>query len=231
MNINNYTIKCEGCGKIKHYSSCAGYYEAIRLNRTRCRSCSAKHKWNLQLIRSKYDNLIKFGDRHGLLTVISEHVEPGCRVRCKCKCGKIISRRVHRLLSGKFLGCKSCLVENLSLNWKGIGKVPKMAFIKIKHRAQEKHKEFSVTLEYISELFDLQDGRCALTGQPLTFYVDGIPNQTASLDRIDSDRGYVAGNVQWVHKDINFMKQSFTNKYFIKLCELVVTYDKNRNTQ
>ena len=34
--------------------------------------------------------------------------------------------------------------------------------------------------------------------------------QTASLDRIDSTKGYVPGNIQWVHKDINRIKNKFS---------------------
>lgn len=44
---------------------------------------------------------------------------------------------------------------------------------------------------------------------------------TASLDRIDSSRGYVEGNVQWVHKDVNFMKQALSQERFVELCTLV----------
>jgi hypothetical protein len=43
----------------------------------------------------------------------------------------------------------------------------------------------------------------------------------ASLDRIDSKKGYVEGNVHWVHKDVNMMKRNFTEEYFINLCETV----------
>jgi hypothetical protein len=229
MNNEKWTIKCEDCGVIKYYPTYDRYYEANRLKRTRCRSCANKKRWNDMTERSKYDKYIKNGNKFGLLTIISDKVEPGCRVRCKCKCGKIISRRVYRLLSGKFLGCKKCLVENLSLNWKGMGKVPKMAFIRIKNRAQKKEKEFDITLEYISELFDKQNGKCALSGVDLIFYEDGKPKQTASLDRIDSSKGYINGNVQWIHKDINFMKQDYSEEHFKNLCRLITNYDKSRN--
>jgi len=69
-----------------------------------------------------------------------------------------------------------------------------------------------------------QKRRCALTGVELCFVSDYRKNkreQTASLDRIDSDKGYVKGNVQWVHKDINKLKQSFSEKRLIKLCQMV----------
>ena len=44
---------------------------------------------------------------------------------------------------------------------------------------------------------------------------------TASIDRIDSSIGYVIGNVQWVHKQVNFMKGTMEQKEFIKFCKLI----------
>ncbi len=85
--------------------------------------------------------------------------------------------------------------------------------------------EFSLTKEGLWELFLAQDRQCAITGLNLVFSSlntirkYGI-EQTASLDRIDSNIGYVPGNVWWVHKDINRMKQSFSYERFIELCIL-----------
>jgi len=47
---------------------------------------------------------------------------------------------------------------------------------------------------------------------------------TASLDRIDSSKGYVRGNIQWVHIAINFMKHSLPEEEFIRWCCLVAQY-------
>ena len=44
---------------------------------------------------------------------------------------------------------------------------------------------------------------------------------TASLDRINSKKGYVEGNIQWVHKDINMMKHCLETSDFIKWCEKI----------
>jgi hypothetical protein len=44
---------------------------------------------------------------------------------------------------------------------------------------------------------------------------------TASLDRIDSSKGYVEGNVQWVHKRINIMKNDLSDSEFIEWCRVV----------
>lgn len=67
--------------------------------------------------------------------------------------------------------------------------------------------------------------RCALSGRPIVYKVRPRDSTaTASLDRIDSTKGYVKGNVQWVHKDINRMKQDIDDETFIALCNEVARY-------
>lgn len=67
------------------------------------------------------------------------------------------------------------------------------------------------------ERFSKQGGCCALTGLEISFQHP----QTASLDRIDSKLPYAVDNIQWVHKDINRMKNAFPQAYFIRMCKLV----------
>jgi hypothetical protein len=83
---------------------------------------------------------------------------------------------------------------------------------------------FTITPEYVWALFLDQNKCCALSGVPLTFCkhdnrIKRKDFQTASLDRIDSSKGYVEGNVQWVHKDVNRMKNIFNQEYFIDMCK------------
>jgi hypothetical protein len=79
----------------------------------------------------------------------------------------------------------------------------------------------SLTIEQAWELYQKQEGKCALSGLPIFFPATNKGEFTASLDRIDSSKGYIEGNVQWVHKDINIMKNKFPQDYFIKICKLV----------
>jgi len=44
---------------------------------------------------------------------------------------------------------------------------------------------------------------------------------TASPDRIDPSKGYVEGNVRWVHKTINSMRNSMCDQEFRRWCRLV----------
>jgi hypothetical protein len=65
-----------------------------------------------------------------------------------------------------------------------------------------------------------QDFRCALSGWPIGWSDVGAIH-TASIDRVDSSLGYVVGNIQIVHKDVNMAKQQFTQDYFLVLCAAV----------
>ena len=60
------------------------------------------------------------------------------------------------------------------------------------------------------------------------FYKDmgDLPFEGAQLDRIDNDKGYIIGNIQWVHKDINKMKWKFNINKFIQMCREVANYKK-----
>jgi hypothetical protein len=81
-------------------------------------------------------------------------------------------------------------------------------------------------MKYLWELYLHQNKKCALTGLPIEMKVkdstayDGF-RRIASLDRKDSKQGYKIGNVQWVHKDINIMKNKYDLEYFKYMCELV----------
>jgi len=71
------------------------------------------------------------------------------------------------------------------------------------------------------EIYINQGLKCALTGLPIDFKAKKWFHGTASIDRIDSKKGYIAGNVQWVHTDINKMKLDFQQDYFIQMCRRV----------
>lgn len=99
-------------------------------------------------------------------------------------------------------------------------------FSQIQWDARDRKIEFNLTIEYLWELYLLQKKKCALTGEDLCFgkYTKDI-SRTASLDRVDSAKGYIVGNVQWVHKDINLIKGQYSQSYFISLCRRVAHHN------
>lgn len=76
-----------------------------------------------------------------------------------------------------------------------------------------------ISADYLKEVWQKQEGRCAYTKLPLT--ADANQLTTMSLDRIDSDVDYVIGNVQLVCVAVNRMKSDFLEKDFIGLCNLI----------
>ncbi len=145
---------------------------------------------------------------------------------CVCLlCGSESVYSSNWLIRFKYLsnGCKKCHPNRLyptadmSASWKGFGLISGNHWGVIRHNALKRGLEFNISIEYIWELFVLQNAQCAYTKLDLNF----SPDKTASLDRIDSTKGYIHGNVQWVHKYINTMKQDFSHQYFLGLCKAV----------
>jgi hypothetical protein len=84
--------------------------------------------------------------------------------------------------------------------------------------------DFDILPEDAWELWVKQKGKCALSGVDLNLKTcDEI---TASLDRMDSNLGYLKNNIQWTHKDLNQMKMILTNQQFIDWCIKIVNYQK-----
>jgi hypothetical protein len=81
----------------------------------------------------------------------------------------------------------------------------------------------TITIQDAWELFQAQHERCALTGVDLTFggTARNWQSKTASLDRIDSSRGYTKNNVQWIHKRLQWMKNDMPEDEFIAWCKAV----------
>lgn len=80
--------------------------------------------------------------------------------------------------------------------------------------------QWDLTPEYVLDLYEKQEGLCALTGWPIGWPEKGLTS-TVSIDRIDSQEGYLQGNVQLLHKDVNMAKQQYSQEYFVGMCQAV----------
>lgn len=112
-----------------------------------------------------------------------------------------------------------------SSNWRGYEEISATYWKNLKNGAKTRDIDFLVTPEEAWNLYIKQDRKCALSGQPIGF--ERCKNNTASLDRIDVTKPYVIGNLQWVHRDINFAKQSMNNEEFISMCKLVAEFNSS----
>lgn len=166
----------------------------------------------------------------------SHNNRKGYKYDCLCDCGKRIIVLGHHLTSGetKSCGCyrkevnsKNARIQGIK-NRKGTKNITGEHLASIRHSAKKRGLEFSVSHEYIQSLLESQNFKCALSGLTLIMDISNsrrLKNDrlnTGSLDRIDSSKGYVEGNIQWVHKDLNWMKQDYTQEEFINYCLAVV---------
>jgi len=212
-NIHFWNCKCD-CGKVKSFRK----HSIVNIVRD-CGCGQIKDMSN---------------KRFGKLQVISLHPSKSksghALWNCKCDCGKYCVVHGGSLRRGATVscGCYKLTCGNKNPSFRGFGEISLTRYNSIKYGAKTRHGrtiKFSVSIEYLWELFLKQNRKCNLTGQILTFptrYDD--TTATASLDRIDSSKGYIEGNVQWVHKNINLMKWAFSEKEFIGMCRLVTTH-------
>lgn len=157
------------------------------------------------------------GQKYEYLTVVEQlPLAPGQRHRkwkCLCVCGNSVTSSAHNVRQGfrKSCGCR----------WrKSYGEISGAFLCRLRNHAKERGLDFAVDAPYIWRLYLAQNRRCALSGLPIKF---GLKRNTASLDRIDSSKGYLPGNVQWLHKDVNFMKLNFDQAYFLRLVSLIAS--------
>ncbi len=142
----------------------------------------------------------------------------------RCDCGRVYSQCLFNVTSGKSKGCWKCFTENCSLNlnpaWKGSKDIPKAYISNLAWGAKQRGIKFSITLYHLQKKWDASGGICSLSGMPMAI------GATASLDRINSDKAYVPSNVQWVHKMVNRMKNSYGEKEFIEACCRIADFQR-----
>ena len=108
--------------------------------------------------------------------------------------------------------------------------IPPYLYSQIERGAKNRGIIYSLNKEYVENLYISQNKCCALTGINIIFARSREETlTTASLDRINSDVGYIEENVQWIHKDLNRMKNIFPNDKFINWCKLVTEFHKEIN--
>lgn len=135
------------------------------------------------------------------------------RTRSMCKyCGNILRK-------GRYQSDMSNLT---------VEKLLKLRFRSAKGRASSKGVEFDIDELYLKEVYDKQNGMCFYSGIKMEIAVKGYTDNmnTLSVDRIDSDKGYIKGNIVLCCDFVNTMKMKFTTSEFLKMCKVIVEYNQ-----
>jgi len=100
--------------------------------------------------------------------------------------------------------------------------------VKLMRNRRRDSRVVDVDAAYLSRLWDLQQGKCAMTGIGLElpdrvndYGTKNEPARAASIDRIDNLKWYVEGNIQFVSRMANFARNRYSVeqfKTFIRLC-------------
>lgn len=233
---NHSTWECEcACGnKVIIRTS------SLTSGSTKSCGCATKNKKNLT------------GSRFGRLVVLKESdpyissTSVKRRWECICDCGKIKVLPQIYLTTGdtKSCGClrkettreKSKKNKNARKLRKGTLNIKPQYFHSLKKHAFNRKLEFDITIEYIQSLLEQQNFKCAITGELLIMDRENVVKNsknsklnTASLDRINSGLGYLIGNVQWVHKEVNTMKWNFTMEKLVSWCKKIINFQNEKN--
>jgi len=92
-------------------------------------------------------------------------------------------------------------------------------------RAQRFGLDFDLAVQDLLELWDEQDGKCAISGLPMVIDSGEEKGKQAfrpSVDRIVPKRGYVRGNIRLVTTIVNFGINKWGLDPFLAMCEGVV---------
>lgn len=197
-------------------------------------------------LSSKNKDIFYIGATFGEWTIVSidiihKGVQNHGHLLCRCSCGEEKLVVPYSLKKGISTKCIKCSKSNRGENhpsFTGYKNIPGSWFTRYVNR---KNKwDFDITIKDVYNIWVSQNRKCKLSGLDIDFENQNfrkISNResrkklgkkydydlkcTASLDRIDSNKGYTKNNIQLVHKDINMMKKEYEQDYYIKMCGLV----------
>lgn len=95
----------------------------------------------------------------------------------------------------------------------GVDNPFRLRFLAIKNRCKTYGVELGIDDTYLEELFKKQNGKCFYSGLDMTFERDG--KYIMSVDRVDSNKGYIKDNVVLCCSIVNSMKNTLTTEEFL----------------
>lgn len=154
---------------------------------------------------------------------------------CECECGNTIAYREDYLRQKEHAevirscGCyKRQRIGKISPTWRGYQEISLQYFKNLQKRGIDRGYCFEITIEQMWEQYIKQNKKCALTGIDIVIKqstrTNVITDPIASLDRIDSTKGYTVDNIQWVHKDVNLIKNHFSEETFFNYVKLIYEF-------
>ncbi len=80
-----------------------------------------------------------------------------------------------------------------------------------------------VTLDELCQIFEAQDGKCAISGFQMTWRQGQITATSMSIDRIDSAGGYTKSNVRLVCYAVNAFRGRMTDDEMLAMADAIIS--------
>lgn len=205
-------VKCIcSCGRVKEINLTA----LVRGKTSKCKRCAARERTKKIAIGTHI--------KHWTILEGPIYINGYSKYRVRCDCGREYIKTTGEILdTNSNFQCAHCAQkenkEAFTFSNGRVGDLTLTHYTRLKRSAEKRHYEFSVSIKYLWNLFQCQHQICAITG-------DYIPTiKEASLDRIDSSKGYIEGNVQWVTIQANKCKHILTMPELYEFCTKVLKY-------
>lgn len=211
---------------------------ASRVLTGHCKSCGCRDFPRLHRTKPIH-SIIEPNCKYGRLTTISKETKKGgsdisaqAWWLCKCDCNNIKEIRETHIKYGNVVSCGCMRIGTTNPRWKGYNEISTRYYRSIKNGAKKRGFSFNITYKDMWDQYLKQNKKCALSGLPIYFSKRSgcLKDGNASLDRIDSSKGYESDNIQWLEKRLNTMKMDCSQKDFIDFCYLIVDR-QNKKTQ
>lgn len=122
----------------------------------------------------------------------------------------------------------------LNLNNTYYIKHPEKIFSYFLRNCRKRYKECTLTLSDLQEQWNKQNGICPYSGIKLNIPTykknHNNPIYTASIDRIDSSKGYIPSNIQFVSTCINYMKNTMSDSDTRLMCKCIAEHFYSEGT-
>lgn len=122
----------------------------------------------------------------------------------------------------------------LNLNNTYYVRYPEKIFSYFLRNCRKRYKECTLTLSDLQAQWDKQNGICPYSGIKLNIPTykknHNNPIYTASVDRIDSSKGYIPGNIQFVSTCINYMKNTMSDLDTRLMCKYIAEHFYSEGT-
>ena len=235
------------CGHVRQ--SCLS--NIVAFEQFKCKTCikikestQVKLKYNKNRKTSFEKRIISFNNKFEKANKYRQDFEPinmHNTIQCReCKVQKPLYRFYNRkgFCGGKEALCRTC--ENIQKQKRrgnqSLAQLINVIITSCKHKSKSRKNkgrihcgEFNIDANYILDLYDEQNSRCYYSNFPLTHSYNDM--NKLSIDRINSQEGYVQGNVQLVSSYVNWMKLDMDESFFLKNIELIYEYNNDSNIE